>query len=296
MRRYGLFAALSLLCAMGLAACGLTAGGDAPEGLPCQLYFREADLNASAGGDVFQTETVYIDEELDAQAQAEALLEALLAGPESEFLRSAIPAGTSLLSVEVNGSRALVDFSAGYSTLSGVRLTLADYAVTLTLTQLPDIAVVRVTVQGQELAYRDRQLFTARDVLLSSEEDVVGTVEADLYFLSQEGELTAERRTLDLYEGDTQVMAVARALENGPEARELASSLPENFRLKTVWLEEETCYVNFSSAQLGLLGTDAPLETSLQAISQSLCSLDAVEEVRFLADGEFLDPEVFGEA
>lgn len=294
MRRYRPLAALSLLCALVLAACGLTAGGDAPEGLPCQLYFRYADLKAAAGGDIFETETVYIDEDLDAQAQAEELLEALLAGPESEFLRSAIPSGTSLLSVEVEGSRALVDFSAGYSTLSGVRLTLADYAVTLTLTQLPDIAVVRVTVQGQELDYRDRQLFTARDVLLSSEEDVVGTVEADLFFLNQEGELTAERRTLDLYEGDTQVMAVARALENGPEARELTLSLPENFRLKTVWLEEEMCYVNFSSAQLHLLGVSVPAETSLEAISRSLCSLDAVEEVRFLVDGEFFDPLALG--
>lgn len=289
MKRY-LIPISCVLCALLLAACGLLGGGDAPEGIPCQLYFRESDLYDSAGGDIFRTETVYLEEDSDTQTQVETLLEALLEGPRSEFLSSVIPAGTSLLSAEVTGSRALVDFSAGYGALSGVRLTMADYAVTLTLTQLPDIAVVRITVQGQELAYRDRQLFTARDVMLSSEEDVVGTVEAGLYFLNQDGVLTEEWQTLDLYEGDTQVMAVVRALERGPETRDLSASLPENFRIKTIWLEEDTCYVNLSSAQLRQVESRVPLDTCLQALRQSLCTLDTVTEVRFLVDGELTDP------
>ena len=41
---------------------------------------------------------------------------------------------------------------------------------------------------------------------------------AQLYFLNEAGELVPEERTLSLYEGDTQVSAVIRALENGPEA------------------------------------------------------------------------------
>ena len=66
------------------------------------------------------------------------------------------------------------------------------------------IAVVGITVRGQELAYRDTQTFTARDVLLSSNEDVIGTVPVTLYFLNEAGKLAPEERTLDLYEGDTQ--------------------------------------------------------------------------------------------
>lgn len=277
---------LALLCGLLLAlfACaGRQAEAEEAAKPAYLLYFRQADLTSSAGGDVFQTETVYLDEGLDPQGQVEALMEALLDGPENELLRSTLPMGTTLLSVQVNGGRALVDFSRSYGTLSGVRLTIADYAVTLTLTQLPEIALVQITVQGQELAYREKQVFTARDVLLSSEEDVVGTVEATLYFLNEEGLLTGEQRTLDLYEGDTQAMAVARALERPPETRGLFSSLPEGFRVKTVWLEENTCYVNLSSALL----TGEDLDTALQALSQSLCSLDTVAEVRFLVDGEF---------
>ena len=203
--RYGLLLGavlLALLC----AACG-PAEGEAEEN-GYLLYFREKDLTASSGGDVFQTEAVEIEEGLDTQTAVENLVKHLLEGPRSELLRGTLPAGTTLLSARVEGSRAVVDFSAAYSTLSGVRLTMADYAVTLTLTQLPEITSVKITVQGQELAYRDKQVFTARDVLLSSEEDVVSTVEAVLYFLNEEGRLTEERRTLDLYEGDTQAAAV----------------------------------------------------------------------------------------
>lgn len=40
-----------------------------------------------------------------------------------------------------------------------MELSLADYAITLTLTQLPDVARVRITVLGEELDYRSRQVF-----------------------------------------------------------------------------------------------------------------------------------------
>ena len=143
-----------------------------------------------------------------------------------------------------------MDLSAAYSTLSGVGLSLADYAITLTLTQLPDVARVRITVAGRELDYRSRQVFLARDILTVPKEDVVGTVDASLYFVNGDGALTAEARTLNLYEGDTQVSAVVRALENGPETKGLSAVLPEGFKVRKVWLEEEICYVSLSSALL----------------------------------------------
>ena len=195
--------------------------------------------------------------------------------------------GTSLLSLEVSGGRALVDVSASYGSLSGVALTLADYAVTMTLTQVPEISSVKITVRGQELAYRNKQTFASRDVLLLPEEDVVGTVQAVLYFLDENGVLAPEERTLELYEGDTQVFAVARALENGPESKKLSAVLPEGFRVRSVWLEEDVCYVNLSSSQLETLAPEADLQTAADSLARSLCSLDTVDEVRFLVDGEF---------
>lgn len=253
-----------------------------------QLYFQEADLTYSAGDGAFRTETVYLyDEKTETSQQlAEALMEALLQGPADETLKSTLPAGTTLLSLEVAGDRAVVDLSASYESLSGVALTLADGAIAMTLAQIPEISSVQITAQGRELAYRDRQVLNIREVLLTPEEDVVSTVEARLYYLNQEGRLRPEVRTLDLYEGDTQVSAVARALEDKPESRDLTSPLPEGFQVKSVWLEESICYVNLSSALLES-AEDAAVRTALRALEDSLRSLEAVEEVRFLVDGEF---------
>ena len=275
-----------LLCAAALLS-GCARGGESQQGTAYSLYFLEADLESVPGGDALRAETVYLEEDLGTTALAEALVERLLEGPSDATLENPIPAGTSLLSLELNGAYAKVDLSSNYRSLSGVAVTLADYAITLTLTQLPQIAIVSITVRGQDLAYRDTQTFTARDVLLSSNEDVIGTVPATLYFLDEEGRLTPEERTLDLYEGDTQVSAVARALELGPENRSLRLVQPEEFQVKSVWLEEDVCYVNLSSSQLETLPEETDMPMILQALALSLCSLDTVSEVRFLVDGDF---------
>ena len=204
-------------------------------------------------------------------------------------LKSPFPKGTALLSADQKGTELRVDLSAAYSTLSGVGLSLADYALTLTLTQLPDVARVRITVAGRELDYRSRQVFLARDILTVPKEDVVGTVEASLYFVNGDGTLTAEARTLNLYEGDTQASAVVRALENGPETKGLSGVLPEGFKVRKVWLEEEICYVSLSSALLEGQPEPEALSQAVLALEQSLLSLDSVEEVRFLVDGELAD-------
>ncbi len=202
------------------------------------LYFQEADLTYSAGESPFRTETVYLyDAETDSAPRlAEALISELLKGPADETLKSTLPAGTTLLSLEIEGDRARVDLSPSYESLSGVALTLADSAIAMTLSQVPEVSSVQITVRGRELAYRDRQVLNLRELLLTPEEDVVSTVEARLYFLNQEGRLTAAEQILDLYEGDTQVSAVAKALEGRPEGRDLLPPLPEGFQVKSVWL------------------------------------------------------------
>lgn len=281
---------LLLGAAVLLAICGCAYGAaSSQQGTPYDLYFMEADLSAVPGGDALRAETVYLEEGMETQELAETLMARLLAGPSDSTLENPIPAGTELLSLELKGAKALVDLTSAYRSLSGVELTLADYAITLTLTQLPQIAVVSITVRGQELAYRDAQTFTARDVLLSSNEDVIGTVPATLYFLNEEGALAPEERALDLYEGDTQTSAVVRALEAGPEDRALQPVQPEGFQVKSTWLEEDVCYVNLSSTQLESLPEDADLRLTLEALARSLCSLDTVDEVRFLVDGDFAE-------
>ena len=242
-----------------------------------ELFFREADLTGVPGGDALRAEIVHLEEEQrqDPQEVARILLTALLEGPTDETLCSTIPAGTTLLSLELDGSLARVDLSAAYRSLSGISLALADYSIAMTLTQLREIAAVTITVRGQQLAYRDKQTFSERDVLLSSNEDVVSTVTAALYFPDQTGKLVPEERTLDLYEGDTQADAVVRALAAGPLDESLSDALPEGFRVQSIWVEDDICYVNLPSAAL-----EALPEWTQDAIHDALIDLAAKLEVK----------------
>ena len=91
----------------------------------------------------------------------EGLLNLLLAEPESEDLARAIPEGVRVRKWSIHNGLLTVDFSSAYASLSGIDLTLADYSVVLTLTQLVD--TVMITADGEMLSYRDHQRLTAED-------------------------------------------------------------------------------------------------------------------------------------
>lgn len=279
-----------LACVLLISSCAWRETGETPEaGTPYVLYFRERDLEHAAGSGVLRKEAsdLQVTEELETEQLAKALMTELLEGPSDETLKRTIPPETTLRSLHMERTRAIVDLSAAYGLLSGVELTLADQSIALTLTQVPEILSVKITVQGEELAYRDKQIFTGRDVLLVPAGDVVSTVNATLYFLNEEREVVPVERTLDLFEGDTQVGAVIKAMESIPMEKDLMSVFPDGFRIGAVWVEEDVCYVNLISGLAELLPQETRIDVTINALGDALCSLDSVTEVRFLVDGEY---------
>ena len=276
-----------LLCVLALllTGCGV-AQKMLNEGETLSLYYPAA-LADAGGGDAIDSVSIprsNLPQE-DVQAQAEAVLALLMGEYEEKPFESPIPRGTTLLSCEVKGSTAYVDFSSAYGQLSGMDLTLADYCVTLSLTQLTGIYAVHITVAGQELAYRDTNLFMASDVLLSATENVVRTLAVSLYFPDADGNLTAEERLLSLYEGETRVDVIVSALLAGPENEELQPLVPEGFTVLSARAEDGICYLNLTQSAVELLGDE---KTEIfRGFTDSLCELDDVNEVWFFTDGEY---------
>lgn len=251
------------------------------------LYFA-ADLDESLGGDAIAAVPTVIEgsQNMAPLALAEAIVERLLEGPRDQRMATVIPKGTTLLGIELDGGHAYVDLSGTYSTLSGIQLTMADYCLTLSLTQISGIDVVSVTVRGRELAYRDSQNFRDQDVLLTATDDLVGTVDVTLWFLDGDtGALSPEQRTLRLYEGDTQAEVLLSALLAGPQSKGLTSALPAEFTFLSVWTEENICYVNLPGALCdAAYGTAS--RRAIRALVDSLCSLKTVSGVQIRVDGE----------
>lgn len=268
---------LAALLTLSLAAC--TATEEPVEGLT--LYGLTAE-EARLGGDIISGSTVVPWEELpeEREAQVQAVMEHLMESGEGYL--SPIPESVSLRSVTMSGSTACVDLSVSYSFLSGMELSIADYCIVLSLTQLTGVYAVRITAEGREIAHRSKQTLVAKDVLLSSMDDVVRTLTAQLYFLNEAGEPVSEERILTQYEGESGAQVVLDALMEGPESDALLPLLPEGFVGMTARMESGVCHLNIPGESMKLLRED---DEVLRAVARSLLSTEGIRQVELYVDG-----------
>lgn len=285
MKKLPLFILALLAALVAFASCAKSAQEDEESGYA--LYFL-SDLDASGGGDAIAASSVRFtpDETMSTEDCVRTLMELLLAGPDEAALHSPIPEGTALRSLKVSGRRAEIDLSAQYARLSGIDLSLADYCITLTLSQLPNVNAVSITANGSELPYRKTQVLLSADTLLSSRESGLRPITVQLYFLDSEtGELRAEQQTLALYEGQTRVNALLEALAQGPEDDSLISLLPEDFSVVSSRIENGVCYLSIP-ANVSLPEDEGTRALLFGSLEKSILSLSGVDEVQILIEGE----------
>lgn len=195
--------------------------------------------------------------------------------------------GIELRSITIKGRRAYVDFSSSYSRLTGIQLSLADYCVTLSLTQLEGLSSVTITAGGRELSFRDSQVMMEKDVLLSTMEDVIQTVAVNLYFADENGQLVAEQRYLELYEGQTLAESIVEALLEGPQEQELHRVIPERFEVNGVRIENRVCTLSLPGSALETLPEDESQQRLiLQSIAKTLYDRELIDELHIVVDGE----------
>lgn len=287
MKRSALIIISALLVA--LMACALLPGRTEDESDMLSLYYPVADGELSGGKDAI--DSVKVDwrmmREASAQEQAEEILRLIQGGCEDKRYRTPLPANTKLRSCRVAGNTVWLDFSSAYAQQAGMDLTIADYCVALSLVQIPGVYTVRITVNDRELEYRDRNYFRADDVLLTSQEDVVRNVAAQLYFLRDDGTLSTEERILTIYEGESQATEVIDALLSGPKSETLQPLLPDGFSVLGVKVEENICYLNLPSSGAELLPQEEEAQRQIiVGMVRSLCSIRDVWKVQILVDGE----------
>ena len=285
MKRKRIMLTALALVLLALAGCGVVQKEQ--EGL--RLYYA-ASLDTHRGGDAIDSVTIDWDElpQGDQVARAESVLALLMGMCQEKGFQSPIPDGTTLRSVTIIGGTACVDFSGSYGQLSGMALTIADYCVALSLTQLDGIYAVRITVHEQALAYRDNDLFLAGDVLLTSMDDVVRTLTARLYFPNSDGVLTAEERLLTQYEGQSAADVVLSALGDGPSDDDLQPLAEKGLSGMTVRMDNGVCQLNVASASMEELEDDTARQLLL-CVTQSLQSLEGISSVQLYIDGTYAE-------
>ena len=289
--RHFLAALLTAALLLSLAACGSTnSAGQLRLYSPAELSPKS---RSTGGGDAIAS--VQVDwqqiggDQLGRQQQAQYIMEQLLGACKASGFTSPVPDGTALRSCTVTGGTVSVDLSSEYDHLTGIDRTIADYCITLSLLQLTGIYAVRITVMGVSPANHE-EVYTSAQVLLTSPEDIVRTVEVTLYFPDELGNLTAEERRLTVYEGETPSEAVVKALTERPMDiyAGLERLLPKGFTALAASVEDGTCYLNLPGSVVSLLPEDSQKQRiMLEGLVNSLCSLEGVEQVQILLNGDY---------
>ena len=152
---------------LSLSACG---GREEPrEESGYRLWFAADDRQAGYGHGPALDSEAYPGED---EPGPEELLSALLAGPAREGLRSPFPRGVTLRQWSWDEERPgvlLVGLSEQYGALADVSLTLADYCIVLTLSQVEGVEAVEISTQGYQASYRSHQLLDPREAVLRDE-------------------------------------------------------------------------------------------------------------------------------
>lgn len=283
-RRLSLTAALVLLLSL-LCACAAQHVQEMDEN-GYELYFL-SDPNSAGGGDAIRTQEkrLTLDGAMETEDCVRALMEALLAGPDEPSLSSPIPEGTALKSLKVSGRRAQIDLSAQYARLTGIDLSLADYCITLTLTQLPNVNAVSITADGASCRTARRKCCSRRIRCFPRVRVACGRSPCSALFPRQQ-DRRAARRAADaraLRGPDARERAL-EALAQGPEDDSLVSLLPEDFAVISSRIENGVCYLNLPASG-SLPENEAERDLMLSALEQSILSLGGVDEVQFLIEG-----------
>ena len=280
MRKWMMALFCALLC---LPGCAVIVGND--NGEEYEIYCL-ADLAYHEGADAVQGIGANAHGE-NTERLASALLRKM-SSVNAEGCRSALPKGTEVLDVSIENGVAFVNLSEEYGRLSGIDLTLSDYCITLTLSQIPSVDRVSILVDGEILPYREKQIFSKDDVLLSYMDEEIRTLWVRLYYPKVEnGELASESRNLQLSEGQTKVAVVMEALLQGPQNETMYAVIPDNVQLLSARLDGGICYVTLSKEFLeNKPGSLRAQENVVYSIVKTLCSLSDVQAVQLAVDGE----------
>ena len=148
--------ALLLLLTLVLSGCG---GIQNRSGY--QLYFRTVP-ESSTHGAAISSQSYPGNEE----PGVEELFAALMDGPTHKGLISPFPQGLSLVSWELSDGLLTLNLSEQYGGLADVSLTLADYCLVLTMSQIAGVESVQIQSDGHTYHSRSHQTMTSQEAVL----------------------------------------------------------------------------------------------------------------------------------
>ncbi len=230
----------------------------------------------------------------DPEKQLLELVECLGTNPEKLEYKAPFSMGFEVLGIEADeNGRLQIDVSAAYRELSVTTEVLVRAAIVRTLTQLPSVSAVMITVEGNtlydsknnEVGWMNAEQFINND---GNEINTYELARVRLYFADESGtRLIAADREKHYSTNTPLERFVVEELIAGPSGRieGLYPSVNGSTKIMNVTTKDGICYVNLDESFLTVVN-NVSTEVSIYALVNSLVELSNVNQVQILINGE----------
>ena len=247
------------------------------------------------------TETHYL-ESTDTKDMIVEVLKLLCAVPDNKELKATLTSGINIITYSYDGEQVIVSLGKKYKELSRTTEVLTRAALVRSLTNIPGINYVMLTVNGEaltDLSGNAIGIMTA-DMFVDNAGTQVETVESKvnlrLYFANETGDgLIAVNRELTHNADVSNVpmeKLVVEQLISGPANNETFPTISSDTKLVNITVKDGVCYLTFNSAILTTVN-NVTTDVTIYSIVNSLVELSNINKVQISIednkDGKFRD-------
>ena len=232
-------------------------------------------------------------EALTAEDELQELMECLSTSPEKLEYKAPLDMGFRVLGTKLEEGNLAIDVDAAYHELPVMTEVLVRAAVVRTLTQLENVNLVMITVEGNQLSDRNGNVISwmNADQFIDNDGNEINTYElarVKLYFAGESGtDLIAAYREKHYSTNTPMERFVVEELIAGPSGQieGLYPSINPNTKIVNVMTKDGVCYVNLDENFLNVVN-NVSTDVSVYSIVNSLAELSNINKVQILINGE----------
>ena len=222
------------------------------------------------------------------------VLTLLCSVPDNKELKATLTSGINIITYSYDGEQVIVSLGEKYKELSGTTKVLTRAALVRSLTNIPDVNYVMLTVNGESLTDLSGNAIGAMtaDMFVNNAGTQVEKVESKvtlrLYFANETGDgLVAVNRELthnaDLSNVSMEKLVVEQLI-SGPASDETFPTVSPDTKLVNITVKDGVCYLTFDSAMLTAVN-NVTTDVTIYSIVNSLVELSNINKVQISIDG-----------
>ena len=277
------------LLGLMLLAAALATGcsKEEPQGTPVDISY----LNKSETKLV--TERHYLTS-TDTKDMIVEVLTLLCSVPDNKELKATLTSGINIITYSYDGEQVIVSLGEKYKELSRTTEVLTRAALVRSLTNIPEVNYVMLTVNGESLTDTSGNAIGAMtsDMFVNNAgaqvEAVDSTVTLRLYFANEEGDgLVAVIRELahnaDISNVPMEKLVVEQLI-SGPANDDTYPTISPDTKLVNITVRDNICYLTFDSAMLTAVN-NVTTDVTVYSLVNSLVELSNINKVQISIDG-----------